>query len=559
MAWVAINTDRGFGLTDESFYWWFTAHPGAFRATIQPFGPPLHLLYQFVDRSLIEMRLAGMLMLVISGGTLGFSLIRYLDYTRLNAARWNVVVITAMIMLTNYSLWLITPNYNLMANVSAALILAGLLELFRPGRAFILHSVLVGLGGTLAFFAKPTFAALAAMTAAWVFAHGAKTDGWRAAALRACVTTLTCCFSLFIILQSTVGVDAFFSSVILGIQNLNFGNSLATLPAKTAGELFQAPEPVILGVGILALTAVGHRMQKFGSARRRLFDILFLGAVLYSATVVAFSLRAEAAPMFRIGPLALLVACGAVGIIFGGRVGPKDAEPRLGLPLILLLLPFALSFGTTNPIYMQTSLYVWPWVLLAALAAWIKRPAIAPQVETAIAVGVLGLLAWASWLPYGLSTSIWKQTVAVRVPFSTDTIRMDIESARYVKQLRQEGVRGRITRGTPVIDLSNGGPGTAMFLGGRPPIFPWLVPIYGTSEETANAVWALISLEQQKTAWFIGPVHPNLAKSLAARHLADPGSYVLKARMIGSFGSHQPIEIWRPATAGDRPDTEAQK
>lgn len=524
---------RGFGMGDESFYLWWFARPLAFDATIQPFVPPLGALFAAVGESIPAMRIAGLALLLAAGVILARAL------KRLVPERNPIFpVLTSTAMLASYAVWIATPNYNWLANVSAALLLAGLIGWLGP-RPAAASSVLVGVAGALAFFAKPPFAVLAAIAAMAALTRGMRSAGAPAALVQGGIAALVCTATLVGLILATVGPAWFVSSLTLGVELLDFGNSPSAMAAKTVRELLRPPLPAALGVVILA-AALALRL----TGRTRFAAVLPVIAAGLALVLALHAAGSGREPLGTVGGLMFLLACGAL-VPASERVAGERDLPALGAAL--LVLPFLLSFGSTNPIYYQTSLYLWPWMLLIGLAASVRFPGHGGRVTAAMGALLLALIGWASWKPYGLAAPLWEQRHPVALPYSSGSVAMDPASGAAAQALRAAGRGLGISEATPVVDLSAGGPGTALFLGGRPPVFPWLVAIYPTSAATTDRVWRRMTAREQATAVLVGPFHPNQTGSVpAAGFLADPARYRLGAT-IRQEGAER-IDIWVPIT-----------
>jgi hypothetical protein len=318
--------------------------------------------------------------------------------------------------------------------------------------------------------------------------------GLRTTLTRAAIAGTVALATVVIVLEATVGVADFVRSLALGLEVLDFGNSPSALPFKVASEMVRAPLAVFVG-GAILLLSLALRIRPLARVGPQHLRILFGAVLLLAVAGLVISFVTGTAQAQRLGPLTLMVACAALAMpVAGGRKpGP------LGLVIgTLLLLPFALSVGTTNPIYWQTAAYLWPWLLAIVLICWTdeRLAKVRPELALGLAVGLL--LLWGSYRPYGLASPIWTQRVAVAIPFTNGSVGMEPKAAGYAERLRAIGHAARVDRNTPVIDLSSGGPGTTLFLGGRSPVFPWLVGIYATSGQTADAIWRLVPQQQRR-------------------------------------------------------------
>ena len=241
ISWVVANAGRGFGLTDESFYLWWSARPGDFAAMIQPFGPPLHLLFEAAGETVPGFRLAGLAFLLGAGAILGLALAGPVRAARPSIGTSTVVIVTMTAMLANYAQWVITPNYNQLTSIAAALCLAGLLWWAERRDKAILASALIGVSGALVLFAKPTAAVISALAALAILGWRMRAIGTATTIIRAAIAGLAALATLGAVLEATVGVGAFGTSNCSG--NLASAPSVSTLQNPSRPSVTASPVP----------------------------------------------------------------------------------------------------------------------------------------------------------------------------------------------------------------------------------------------------------------------------------------------------------------------------
>lgn len=133
--WVfAIVRHRSQGLdpSDEAFYLLSAGNPDASVARLSNFGYYLRLMRLASGGSLGGLRLAGLIVLLASTAAAAWGATRWLPlemrsrYRRLYfLAAWGCV---SSVALTHYALWIVTPNYNLLALAMALVVFGGLLS-----------------------------------------------------------------------------------------------------------------------------------------------------------------------------------------------------------------------------------------------------------------------------------------------------------------------------------------------------------------------------------------------------------------------------------------------
>lgn len=563
---LALVCDRGFDLTDESYYVFWAFYPERFQASIHPFGLLLNAVTHLIGRSIIALRLFGLALLAGCGIILGTYADQYYRRVAGHPLRFNPPALAAIFALGNYAvISLLTPSYNLLANAAGSLILAGALgwairdaEPITKRLDAAIPSIIVGIGGVLAFFAKPTFAALAGLAILCHLALAWRRRGASVALYRAVVTGVACILPLVLVISATIGLERFAETIRLGLATLKFGNGLTALPHKTIAELIHAPLPLLLA-GLALVVVVGWKICNPRMSPPRWASIATAGSGVLALCYLGVSLGR----MVLGGQIAFNVIASPVLIlaivwtIFGVARGiPSAAGWRRWWPVAaLLVLPFAIAFGTANLLIQQTSASLYAPLFAAAIAADIMfKRRIAAMIQAAAVAGTLLLLLWSFHVPYGLPASIRAQVEPLRILPGGDVLYVDRTTYRYVSGMRDIARRHGLAPDTAIIDLSGGGPGTALILNGKAPYYPWIVHIFGmNSMRLADTVWASLSPLQQRKAWIILPADPAFAGSRVLSDIRKDGHYRLLGRVPMTFwGRDRRIEIWaRPDRAGE--------
>lgn len=175
----------GFDITDESFYLLWASHPEEVLASVTQFGYYTGLLYSLSGEDITIFRIAGLCLLLVVTVFFSIELEKYWislsrPFSHLGV-RWRVIVLLLLGSLAYYNRWRLTPSYNWLALISVILVGIGLLRTItdkfnsqqqKEQSLFFLNALLVGVGGALAFMAKPTTALfLAAITIYWLASH----------------------------------------------------------------------------------------------------------------------------------------------------------------------------------------------------------------------------------------------------------------------------------------------------------------------------------------------------------------------------------------------------
>jgi hypothetical protein len=552
LGWASF---RGFDLTDESYYLAWISQPSRYGAGIHPFGLFFHPVYQALGQSLVSLRIVGVAMLAGTGALLGLYLERYYRRAKPSGSPVSLVCLGGLYGLAYYAgAWIMTPSYNMLANAGGALVMAGVMGWSSEGGTWSkerIPSVCVGVGGFMAALGKPTFAGLAAAGVLCFLLFAARSIGVRAAIARASLALATCLALLAAAVWANEGFAAEVKRIVLGLQLLDFGYSIADLPRKAVHDLYATPALVALSVAVLTGTLIASRFSSGFSASRSRVAIL-LGTVLAcDLAVLAISgglgVTGGRQPFGLVG--GPLLAAGVAAVAFSAAHPSEGRGVRDILPVLaLLLMPAAIAFGAAGNLVEQTLLSAFGVLLASAVAAHVfssGRAALTLQWGGVLVL--IALLGWSALVPYGLPAPVWRQHERMSLPSSADPIYVDGTTSEYVRGVQQIAAEHEFVPGTPVMDLSGGGPGTVLVMRGVAPLYPWPVHIFPESWKLADRMWASLDAQEQESAWIVGPVHPAFARSQPARMLASGYVRAGQARMR-FWNQDRVIEFWRPAS-----------
>jgi hypothetical protein len=319
ISWLIRYSAYGIDFTDESFYLVWIANPFIYDGSISQFGFVYHPLYRLLGGDISALRQANILItFALAWGLAYFFLVSLA--ADLNESRIALPVVSASLATSAFILfdsWLPTPSYNSL-NIQSLLIAAIGLVLAEKNtdRKSITGWLLIGVGGWLAFMAKPS-TALALAVGVFIYLLFARKFSIRMLALTAISVLVLLLFSAFLIDGSPV---SFFNRLQLGMEfskHLGGGHTMSQilridnfqLSGKfelsillIAGAVFLAVRSMcvknkkwqaigllisILFFSITALLTLGqiHRTVDLGQ-----FQGLLIFAVIYAAVIVALAL-----------------------------------------------------------------------------------------------------------------------------------------------------------------------------------------------------------------------------------------------------------------------------
>ena len=327
-----------------------------------------------------------------------------------------------------------------------------------------------------------------------------------------------------------------------------FGNSPLALVGKTVSDFYYG-SPVVWVTLTSALIFALTFNESNASPWRKVSAVLLAGCAIFFIFNIANGIRVGEAPFAFIGVATFCLAVSALLFLFV-RHPVKLTGAQVGIALVLLALPFVLSFGSAISIFAQTGAYVSFTLLGAVYFAVSGLPVRSARIVEAGTFALVPLLIlWSATDPFGLPRSIFAQSTPITSPFSQDQFLVDPSTANYVANLRKIARDNALNSATPIIDFTGTGPGTGLFLGARLPYYPWLISFIGDPLPVANAQWASLSESDRKRAWMIGPIPPALVASMSARYfVAHHSDYRLAGCLIARTRLDRPhrLVFWAP-------------
>jgi hypothetical protein len=580
---LVLNSWRGFDITDESFYLLWASQPEHVMASTTQFGHYTGLLYLLSGKNIALFRITGILMLL---GTTGFFSVALQNYWATASEkvlsvgqRWKIITLTLISALAYYRSWLLTPCYSWLALLSALIVGTGLLRATTKnshnqldnrqttGTIAIVNGLIVGIGGGLAFMAKPTTALILAMAAVfWMGVH-CRRHKLQLFFLAALGTS-----GLFLLMHAVVfkgGIFSFYFELRDGVEfakMLGKGHSIGSLSWQAVEEFKQIPERVF------RLTPVGFMLFPlflglvWWLKRRGQETIAIYG---YSIFLVIFNSFVwyrlwEAGKWSRAGfgfggiTLSLVLMASALLTLCvlrnsASESGLETFKRLLATYVFLFMLAFAQTFGTASPVVRQISCaYVFLATGALYTALWIDnfvdRLILGNIVPVLLSVSVLMTLMLAFKHPYRLPASIDKQLVKSSFLLGQGSLHVDTPTASYINQLKKVALEAGWVPGTPLIDLTGGSPGASVILGGRIMGLPWFLGGYKGSNDVAVNALKMVPGPLQSIAWVL--TAPDGKRRLSNQILSEidlnfPGGYMAVGKVRTGHRNERQI-LWRP-------------
>ncbi|MBV9564988.1 MAG: hypothetical protein JOY90_31755 [Bradyrhizobium sp.] len=528
LASVLRRCRSGFDFTDEGFYVNWISDPWNYSASVSQFGFVYHPLYRLADGDIARLRQINVLLLFALAFALCIVLLRTLRDAQPAARRWHegsllgVALIAAATSLSFLEVWLPTPNYNSL-NLQAMMlaVIGGLLADRETSMRSVAGWILIGVGGGLAFLAKPPSAAmLGAMLAVYLVLAGK---------LRPRVATIAVATAVVLIVAAAFAIDGSPSGFVRRIADgLSLSGQLAASEG-VIGRLFRLDEFTLFShqrtafVSVLVASSVIFGLGLLGSHRARLASALLVLAI---AVLGAAGIAGIASPsIFRydLRPVQFLAV--ALGVALAARIAAKPAmrvQPEGGWAIIILLLvlPYGFAFGTNNNIW-DTAQHAGMFWLLAALAIGVRySPACGLDWPKLLPVVVLGLLISADMVfvaaqaPYRQTEALDRQAVPLDIAPGRSRLFLSEDAAAYIGGLRRLAAESGFKEGDPVLDLTGARPGLLYAIGARPLAAAWTLGGYPGSADVVVAALGSEACAAIATSWILDA--PGSASAIPA-------------------------------------------
>ncbi len=578
LVWLLVHSRYGIDLTDESHYLIWMANPWIYSVSVTQFGfiyHPLHLLFH---GDITLLRQANILIIFGLAWVLCIVFFRATIDTHRQILSWRSLPMLALAAVTaTCSLiyfcpfgWLATPSYNSL--IFQALLLASIgLLLAEKNISYVSIAgwILIGVGGWLAFMAKPTSAAALGFVISVCLPLTGKFN------LR--LLSISLLTAIVLLIASAWVIDG---SLIIFINRLISGSEVASLlRAKySLSDLFRIDALLInrkeqLFLLFFSLIAFGTIYLTASEKKSRMivgigFALLF---ELISLVIISNIFSFQANEFIEYHPVMLILAVPFSVWAFGFvlmRITPFFKVPRdqWGIALYFAVLPHISAFGTANNYWVQGSLVSLFWVLAGLV---ILMPALSsirrtqqillPAVVSGQLITVFLLQTAMEW-PYRQPHPFrqYDNVIAIGVDKSELILHQDL--ADYYRQLKKMASQVDFQSGTPVIDMTGQGPGTLYAIGAKAIGSAWIIGGFAGSDNMAQTMLNRVSCADISAAWLL--IDPDSLFKLSPTILSHLGlnfeqNFELATEISISSASYiagwgvpsRRLQLWKPTHA----------
>ncbi len=578
---LIFNASHGFDITDESFYILWASQPEHVLASTTQFGYYTRLLYIISNESIATFRILGLLLLLSVGGFFFVALERYwmsLSGAVLHARlRWETICLILIGTLVYYRSWLLTPSYNWLALFCTLVVATGLLRVatngvkdMRPNKmmfGLLINGLLVGIGGGIAFMAKPTTALiLSLVTLYWVVVHYQR-FWWKSFLGIALTSACSVLFMHAIIFKG--GIIPFYVQLREGMEIgkiLGAGHSIGNIFYQGLIDMKHIPFRVftLISAGFLIAPFVLWMVRRNIGRNRETVAQFILSLFLILFPLVTCYRLWETGQWSRTGMgfsgfallLALIFSALLSLLAWNKKSSESEKIPFMhlaALSFFLFMLAVAYAFGSGNGLVRQMSgAYVFFAAGILYSAFWIDqyldRKILWRIVPALVAISALLVMNTAFNHPYRLPEKISKQVVKTSFLASNGFLYVDKPTAGYINDLKRIALESGWKPGTSFIDLTGGSPGATVILGGRIMGVPWLLGAYKGSSKFAKTAIEMAPKSEQHTAWVL--ISPKGKIRIPSEFLLDlgidfPECYEMVGKTKTGYRNEEQT-LWRP-------------
>lgn len=549
LGWVLWYCRFGIDFTDESFYLVWMSNPFNYSVSVTQFGFIYHPLYELLDGNIAALRQANLLVTYCLAWVLGNIFLKTIFSNQPLEKAHQLIISAAFATASIVTLrsWIPTPNYNWLTLQALLVTAIGLLLSEKKAtRESVTGWFLIGIGGWLAFMAKPTTAVVLGLcTGIYLLAAGKINLRLWAIALGIAAICL---------LFFGVIIDG---SIITFIDRLTEGKEAAELLGgghtlahsfKLDDFLFDGKEKLIFSVATAAIFSAAY----FFKTKIRALE--YAGATLsmafaFASVSIVFGLthktlddgRYRALLLCSIPFAAILV--GLASYRFKGLA--RISRSQWALALIFLMLPYAYAFGTVNNYWWTGSHAGIFWVFaglvfLSPIAVEQKFTALLLPFGFAVQFMTVALVQTGIEAPYRQPQTLRENDYKIDVGRQGSTLLLTKSFSQYITEAIGIANQAQFKQGTPVIDLSGQSPGILYALGANNIGQAWNIGGFPGSDQLVVKMLNKVSCEKLSISWLLE--EPEGKRKISPKILSSFGANMATDfEIVGTFKTAQGV------------------
>ena len=546
LSWVLWYSRYGIDFTDESFYFVWISNPFNYSVSATQFGFVYHPLYELLNGNVAALRQANILITLCLAWVLANVFLKNVfgDQCLERTPRLIIsgaIATAALTSLVFVGMWLPTPSYNSLALQALLFAATGLLLADKHAtRASLIGWFLIGVGGWLAFMAKPTTAAALGLCIGFYLLLAGKFSA-RLLAISVAASVGFIVFSAFIIDGSIIAfIDRLKGGAellkILGgghtvaqalrLDNFQFNergkfflNAGAAVIFFTAYFSQAKNKSMVLGSTLLSITfAIASLAVVFGLVDKNLYAGQFQGFLLWSVPYAA-------------------ILTGFAIYRFEGFL--QISRPQWALALIFIVLPHVYAFGTNNNYWSAGASAGIFWVLaglvlLSPIAPNRKFQALLLPLGLAVQLITVAIVQTGIETPFRQPQPLRDNDYKLEIGEPGSTLVLSKGFGQYFAGAIDIAKKTGFKKRTPMIDLSGQSPGILYAIGAKNIGQPWTIGGYPGSDALAVAMLKKVTCKELAVAWLLA--EPEGPRKISPEILLSFGANLdIDYEIVGTF------------------------
>ncbi|WP_422420011.1 hypothetical protein [Pseudomonas sp. GZD-222] len=530
LGWLLKYSAYGIDFTDESFYLTWISKPFLFSGSTTQFGFVYHPLYKLLGGDIAALRQANILITFGLAWALCHvflnSLSPYQAGQRLLSLTLSAGLASAALLI--FHTWLVTPSYNSLSLQALMIAAIGVLMADKKlYRSSALAWMLIGVGGWLAFMAKPSTAmALALAVLTWLLAV-------HRCALRP--TLLAVVSALVPLLASAWLIDGSIATFVARLQkgiqlteDMGGGYTLAEILRIDRFDLHGEPENILLAVTHAVAAVTGCLVAK--ERRWRYLGLSLLVVVFAFTASLALGQNHWVAHLGSFPGMSVFSVLLAALLFYlaTGRLRTLASitPAQWVVAALFMVTPHIYAFGG-NGNYWQFGGEAAIFWLLAGLTLWAplirQRGSWQPLLPAVLVIQAIAATVLHGGLekPYRQPQPLRLNTSALSLGPDGATLMLSDGFAQYIAAAVQVARTAGLQPGTPMVDLSGQSPGIVFALGADSIGQAWFIGGYPGSLKRASTALAAVSCQTIAASWVVW--EPDGPRSLPAETLVQQG------------------------------------
>ena len=538
LIWVLWYSRYGFDFTDESYYLIWMSNPFNYKESVSQFGFIYHPLFNLFNGNVANLRQANILITFILAWVLVYIFLKMVFggkpvQSKVRLITSAAIATASLTYLIFAGLWLATPSYNSLAFQSLFIAAIGLL-LAEKSTNYVSISgwLMLGLGGWLAFMAKPTTAAgLGVCTFFYILI----TDKIN---LRLLAISIFTAIGLFLVSAFVIdGSAGVFIDRIRG--GLEIAGVLNPTPFSQVIRLDTLELGSLLKLFFILYTALIFFSANLFKSKKKVS--LYLGTALVIswagaslAIMLGFINISLVSGRFQSLLLSsVAIAAVLIGFKSHGFLGALHAtRSQWALSLTFLVFPYVYALGTGNNYWILIG-SAGIFIILAGLIFLIPISSEKNLAKLLITVCfsvqfiVVVLVKNGLERPYRQPQPLHTNNYEVALRNQGNNLILSAEFGRYIEQAVEILEKSGFKKGMSIIDMTGKSPGLLYALGANIMGQAWLMGGYPGSNAFAISVLKKVKCHDLASAWLlsepIGPLKlsPDILLSFGAKKASD--------------------------------------